>query len=122
MRSVSREGGGTDMRLWGYGAAPRALARARAAADYARRSGCGIDEADEIVSHVSRRRFLQGAGALVSAAALGNLAEAAAFADTGRRKSSTPKILVVGSGMAGLGCAYKLWTDYGIHSQVYEYN
>lgn len=110
------------MRLWGYGAAPRAFARARAASDYARRSGCGIDEADEIVSHVSRRRFLQGAGALVSAAALGNLAEAAAFADTGRRKSSTPKILVVGSGMAGLGCAYKLWTDYGIHSQVYEYN
>ena len=35
---------------------------------------------------------------------------------------SEPRIVVVGAGIAGLGCAYRLWTKYGKHADVYEYN
>ena len=28
----------------------------------------------------------------------------------------------VGSGLAGLGCAYRLWRQHGLRSEVYEYN
>jgi monoamine oxidase len=31
-------------------------------------------------------------------------------------------VVVVGSGIAGLGCAYRLWTRYGITAKVFEYN
>ena len=30
--------------------------------------------------------------------------------------------MIVGSGIAGLGCAYRLWLRYGIAASVYEYN
>jgi monoamine oxidase len=33
-----------------------------------------------------------------------------------------PRVVVIGSGIAGLGCAYRLWARHGIHSEVYEYN
>jgi monoamine oxidase len=31
-------------------------------------------------------------------------------------------VVIVGSGIAGLGCAYRLWTRHGIAASVYEYN
>jgi monoamine oxidase len=31
-------------------------------------------------------------------------------------------VVIVGSGIAGLGCAYRLWHEHGIASNVYEYN
>lgn len=31
-------------------------------------------------------------------------------------------MVIIGSGLAGLGCAYRLWTRHGIRSDVYEYN
>ena len=37
------------MRTWGASGACAALRRAQAASAYARRSGCGIDEAEELV-------------------------------------------------------------------------
>ncbi len=54
------------------GAAAGFLARARAAAAYARSTGCGIDEATEAVAEAgpSRRQVLGGAGAAALAAAV----------------------------------------------------
>ena len=31
-------------------------------------------------------------------------------------------MVIVGSGLAGLGCAYRLWHGHGLRSEVYEYN
>ncbi len=30
--------------------------------------------------------------------------------------------MIVGSGLAGLGCAYRLWRTHGLRSDIYEYN
>ena len=30
--------------------------------------------------------------------------------------------MIIGSGIAGLGCAYRLFAKYGVHSEIYEYN
>lgn len=105
--------------------AARMLARARAASAYARAAGCGIDEADEIAADrldgsLSRRAALTGAGS----AALG-LAIPAAHARPAERATSgghSPRVVIIGSGLAGLGCAYRLWRRHGIRSEVYEYN
>jgi monoamine oxidase len=100
------------------GAAAGFLARAQAAAAYARRTGCGIDEATEAVAAAgpSRRQVLGGAGAAA-------LAAAAPFAWSQRAAASPrPRVVIVGSGLAGLGCAYRLWHGHGLRSEVYEYN
>ena len=31
-------------------------------------------------------------------------------------------MVIIGSGIAGLGCAFRLWRSYGLASEVYEYN
>jgi monoamine oxidase len=126
------------------------LARARAATAYARRTGCGIDEAGDILresegllpegdarprgsqaagdrgstlagsTELSRRAMLGGAGS----AALG-IAVPAALAQPGSRNAGTghrPRVVIIGSGLAGLGCAYRLWRRHGIRSEIYEYN
>jgi protoporphyrinogen oxidase len=31
-------------------------------------------------------------------------------------------VVIVGSGLAGLGCAFRLWRRHGVRSEVYEYN
>jgi monoamine oxidase len=61
-------------------------------------------------AHISRRRFLGTAGAATVAAATWTpLARAA----------STEKVVVVGAGLAGLTCAYRL-KQGGVNAQVYE--
>ena len=55
------------MRTWGASGAGAALRRAQVASAYARRRGCGVDEADELVhQRLSRRQFLVGAGAMAA--------------------------------------------------------
>ena len=111
------------MRAWGAGTPGEAIRHTKGVSALARSVGCGIDEADELVEeHVSRRRFLIGAGAALSAAAI-----PAAFAEPAAASSSSPgvsdpKVVVVGAGIAGLGCAYKLWRRHGIRSTVHEFN
>jgi len=127
---------------WGGSPAVRALRQAQAASAYARRTGCGIDEAAGALADpghaapasrdlartgggrpgdragVSRRAVLGGAGAVALAAALpgGLVRPPRASAGTG------PRVVIIGSGLAGLGCAFRLWTRHGIRSDVYEYN
>jgi monoamine oxidase len=87
-----------------------------------------VDEAAEIVEQgLTRRRFLTGAGAAAAAAvlptALTTPASAAARGRARRRaRGAAPSVVIVGSGIAGLGCAYSLWRQAGIQASVYEYN
>ena len=127
---------------WGRSPAVRALRQAQAVSAYAHRTGCGIDEAADVLANpdrieqapgapagmgsgrpgdrtgVSRRTVLGGAGAAALAAALptGLMRPPRASAGT------DPRVVIIGSGLAGLGCAYRLWARHGIRSDVYEYN
>jgi len=115
------------MRTWGSSGAAAAIRRAQAASAYARRTGCPVDEADEIVGHhLSRRRFLISAGAAATMAALPGALASPADASVRRQASRSdrakPSVVIVGAGIAGLGCAYSLWRQHGIQADVYEYN
>jgi monoamine oxidase len=137
---------------WGGSPAVRALRQAQAVAAYARRTGCGIDEAADALAdldrtepdrtapdrtapapagfaragagrpddrtRVSRRTALGRAGAVAVAAALPTGLMRAPRASA----SHDPRVVIIGSGLAGLGCAYRLWARHGIRSDVYEYN
>jgi monoamine oxidase len=111
------------MRIWGESGAARAIRRAKAVSAYARRTGCGVDEAGDAVEDHSRRRFLMGAGAALTGAALP--AVSTSEHDGIRlepRSAAAPKVVIVGAGIAGLGCAYRLWRHHGVKAQVCEYN
>ena len=127
---------------WGRSPAVRALRQAQAVSAYARRTGCGIDEAADVLANpdrieqplgapagtgsgrpgdrtgVSRRTVLGGAGAAALAAALPTGLTRPPRASAG----TDPRVVIIGSGLAGLGCAYRLWARHGIRSDVYEYN
>jgi monoamine oxidase len=66
---------------------------------------------------LTRRRLLAGAGGIGAAALLGP----GAFADalTRRAPSSPPRVAIVGAGLAGLTCAYRLH-QRGIPSTLFE--
>jgi monoamine oxidase len=118
---------------WTASPAMRALRQARAVAACARHTGCGPDEAaDMLAEHaaaaaaaedpghgtVSRRAVLGGAGA----AALASAVPAAWLSPPRATAGSDHRVVIIGSGIAGLGCAYRLWAGHGIRSEVYEYN
>jgi monoamine oxidase len=106
------------------GAARDALKTARLTSAYAHHTGCDLDEAAEAVEHgLTRRRLLQGAGVAAAAVAVpfGQLGSAAAESAVKSAKSPG-RVVIIGSGIAGLGCAYRLWRKFGIHAEVYEYN
>jgi monoamine oxidase len=101
------------------GAARDALRTATRTSAHARRTGCGLDEAAEAVQHrLTRRRLLQGAGAAAVATAL-PMAPGTPVAAAGK---SQAKVVIIGSGIAGLGCALRLWDRHGIRADVYEYD
>jgi monoamine oxidase len=117
-------------------AAVRAIRRAQQTACYARRTGCDITEAADVLAGsaagsargdgtrppaaVSRRQVLRGSAAAALAAAIpsGAVTRAAARPAAARDR----RVVVIGSGIAGLGCAFRLWNQHGIRSDVYEYN
>jgi monoamine oxidase len=102
------------------GVAAGRFTRAAAASSYARRTGCGIDEAsDAVAAGVTRRQLLGGAGVAVAAGAVPFVPEAIARAASDNRDR---RVIIVGSGLAGLGCAYQLWRQHRVRSEIYEYN
>ena len=121
--------------------AARALRRAHAAHRYACRTGCDIGEATSALAEreagappadaagagadaggrVSRRQVLRGAAAAGLAAAVP--AGALCWPPAARAAARPgPRVVVIGSGIAGLGCAFRLWARPGVASEVYEYN
>jgi monoamine oxidase len=123
-----------------FSPAGRALGLARAAAAYARRTGCGIDEAGEAARQddgrraagtggsaaesqsggPARRAVLRGAGA----GAVATMLPASFWRSAGPAPGTghRPRVVIVGSGLAGLGCAHRLWRRHGIRSEIYEFN
>ena len=106
------------------GAARDALRTASLTSALSRRTGCDLDEAAELVADsMSRRRLLQGAGVLAAAAAvpIGRPEPAAARPSVNSARSQ-PKVVIIGAGIAGLGCALRLWQRHGIRAEIYEYD
>jgi monoamine oxidase len=106
------------------GPARDALIVARLTSAHARRTGCPIDEATDMVAEgLSRRRLLQGSGIVAAAAALqtGRAAPAVAH-PTVQSARRQPKVVVIGAGIAGLGCALRLHQRFGLHAEIYEYD
>jgi monoamine oxidase len=70
---------------------------------------------------VRRRDFLKGAGAIAGAGALAALGGGVDTRSAGRASAATsPNIVIVGAGIAGLTCAYTLWKGHSIKSTIYE--
>ena len=67
---------------------------------------------------VTRRQLLKGAGIMGTAAAVAG-PSLAALARPPRRSAHDPRIVIVGAGLAGLSCAYKLHTN-GVRADLYE--
>ena len=110
---------------WGASPAIRALRQAEAVAAVARRIGCGPDEAAGMVAEhaaaeaderggVSRRTVLGGAGAAALTAAV----PAGWLSQPRPAPGRDERVVIIGSGIAGLGCAYRLWVRHGMRSQT----
>jgi monoamine oxidase len=108
------------MRPGGPSGAGNAVRRAQAVTRQARSNGMSVLEADQMLAGRFSRRNLLGYGAAVAVALPTLNSRGTASAATTLR--SEPRIVVVGAGISGLGCAYRLWTQYGRHADVYEYN
>jgi monoamine oxidase len=67
---------------------------------------------------ITRRRLLQGAGGTAVTLGLRSMWPGASVA----RPDPEARVVVVGGGIAGLGCAYRLWRRYGIRADVYEWS
>jgi monoamine oxidase len=69
---------------------------------------------------ISRRQALSGTGAAALAVAAPSWARLAS--DVRPSGGSGRPVVIVGAGLAGLGCAYRLWHQHGVRSVVYEAN
>ena len=72
-----------------------------------------VAEEEQAEKGITRRRLLRDGGALVGAAVL-----AGRFAPLGR-SAAAPSIAIVGGGLAGLTCAYRL-RQAGVAATLYE--
>ena len=69
---------------------------------------------------ISRRQALGGTGAAALAVAAPSWARLAA--DAARSGRPHRRVVIVGAGLAGLGCAFRLWHAHGVRSEIYEAN
>ena len=67
---------------------------------------------------ITRRRLLQGAGETAVTLGLGSVWPGRSHVHL----DPEARVVVVGAGIAGLGCAYRLWRRYGIRAEVYEWS
>jgi monoamine oxidase len=67
---------------------------------------------------ITRRGLLQGAGGTALALGLAGCGAAASRASADREA----RVVIVGAGIAGLGCAYRLSQQHGIRADVYEWS
>jgi monoamine oxidase len=105
------------LRTWGPSGAAEAIARAQAVSRFARQARCDLDEAEELLARPVTRRAFLGVAAAGAVAGLGVASRRAVSA-----RGGAPRVVIVGSGIAGLGCAYRLWARHGIKAEIYEYN
>ena len=108
------------MRPQGPSGSGDAIRRAQAVSRQARTNGMSVLEADQMLDARVSRRQLFGYGAAVAVAVPTLDSRKAQHATTVAR--SEPRIVIIGAGIAGLGCAYRLWTEYRKTADVYEYN
>lgn len=107
------------MRRRGPSGAADMIRRAQAVSCVARQNGSDLDEARGVLARqLSRRGFLATAGT----GAIAGLAVRPGQLAAGGEGRGAPRVVIVGAGIAGLGCAYRLWTRYGIRAQIYEFN
>lgn len=69
---------------------------------------------------ISRRQALAGTGAAALVTAAPSWARLAAESAGASRPDR--RVVIVGAGLAGLGCAFRLWHERGLRSVVYEAN
>ncbi|MFB7508066.1 flavin monoamine oxidase family protein, partial [Streptomyces broussonetiae] len=70
---------------------------------------------------LSRRQLLAGTGAATVAGLTGATLAGATRAAAATASATTPRVVIVGAGLAGLRCAHALWTGpRAIESTVYE--
>jgi monoamine oxidase len=77
-----------------------------------------LDEAIEHHRRLTRRQVLTGAGVLGAAAAFGG-PSVAGFARPARRTPGDPRVVIVGAGLAGVSCAWKLHVN-GVSADLYD--
>ena len=68
---------------------------------------------------ISRRQALGGTGATALAVAAPSRARLAA--DAARTGRPDRRVVIVGAGLAGLGCAFRLWHAHGVRSVIYDW-
>ncbi|HEX3665229.1 MAG TPA: NAD(P)/FAD-dependent oxidoreductase [Rhizomicrobium sp.] len=82
----------------------------------ARRTGAPIDEVGAMragrMARPARRTVLSGAASVAAAALL----------PTRTLAVGQPRVAIVGGGLAGLQCAYRLWRQAGIIARIFEWN
>jgi monoamine oxidase len=98
----------------------RHIRQTLAAHSQSQRTGVPVDEVlgRATAAQLSRRDFLRGAGAVTAA----GVAVAAGLRPTPARAATTPSVVIVGAGLAGVRAAHWLYRIKGITSTIYEGN